>query len=198
MQILKGVRNGLYYGGKVRFMHSLVMSILFMKGSPLERLRNILKLTIEHGIRIGVYVGVYKTVVLLLAKLEGRKSRLHCFLAGCLGALVINLDGDSPVNQQITLYIISRVTLSGGRLLQNKQVLPKFDFYKVLTTCSWAAIMFLYAYNKNELQPSMTSSMDFLYLKSDGYTDWTDYLPVYLPSLFKRQIEAFVAPNSNQ
>ena len=47
LKVLKGVRNGLYYGAKVRFMHSLVMSILFMKGTPLNKLRSILKLTIE-------------------------------------------------------------------------------------------------------------------------------------------------------
>ena len=31
LKILKGARNGFYYGGKVRLMHSLVMAILFSK-----------------------------------------------------------------------------------------------------------------------------------------------------------------------
>jgi len=37
--ILRGVRNGIYYGGKVRAMHSVVMGVLFMKGTALERFK---------------------------------------------------------------------------------------------------------------------------------------------------------------
>ena len=68
LKILKGIRNGIYYGAKVRFMHSLVMSILFMKGSVKNKLKTILKLTIEHAVRLGVFVGVYKTASLILRR----------------------------------------------------------------------------------------------------------------------------------
>lgn len=33
MSSIKGLRNGIYYGGKIRFMHALVMTILFRKGT---------------------------------------------------------------------------------------------------------------------------------------------------------------------
>ena len=33
MSAIKGMRNGIYYGGKIRFMHALVMTLLFKNGS---------------------------------------------------------------------------------------------------------------------------------------------------------------------
>jgi peroxisomal membrane protein 4 len=192
LKIVKGIRNGMYYGAKVRFMHSLVMSILFMKGTLREKIRAILKMTIEHSLRLALFVGVYKTVMMILRKIEGRRSRLHAFIGGVLGAVAINLDGDSPVNQQITLYIISRSIVGGGKLMQKKNILPPFDLYKWVSIFSWSFVMLIYAWNKRNLQPSMTTSMDFLYVQSDKYNGWTDYVPVYMPLLFKRRIERFM------
>ena len=42
---IRGLRNGLYYGGKVRFAHSIVMAILFQTGSPIDKLNNAIKLS---------------------------------------------------------------------------------------------------------------------------------------------------------
>lgn len=193
LKILKGASNGIAYGAKVRFMHSLIMSILFMKGSALSRIKMILKMTAEHSLRLGAFVLVYKTVQLLLRKLEGKNTAVHNFIAGILGSYVINLDGDTPVNQQITLYIISRVVLGGGKSLQKRGYIPKFDLYKVISVGSWASVMLIYAWNKTKLQPSMAQSMDFLYRQSDKYHGWTDYVPVYMPLNFKEKIEHFMA-----
>lgn len=43
MPVLKGLRNGLYYGGKVRLVHSFVMMLLFKSVSKQE-IKNIVKL----------------------------------------------------------------------------------------------------------------------------------------------------------
>lgn len=40
--ILKGLRNGIYYGGKVRLVHSFVMMLLFKSISKAE-IKNIFK-----------------------------------------------------------------------------------------------------------------------------------------------------------
>lgn len=197
LRILKGISSGVYYGAKVRFMHSLVMSVLFMEGSLESKLRKILRLTIEHAIRLGIFVGVYKTVEIMLRKLEGRKSALQCFVAGLIGSLVINLDADSPVNQQITLYIISRVIFGGAKTLQKDGVLPKFNLFKVISVVSWALVMYIYARDKVALQASMRQSMDFLYRQSDKFTGWTDYVPVYMPSMFRKKIEGFVVGSTS-
>jgi peroxisomal membrane protein 4 len=197
LRILKGISSGVYYGAKVRFMHSLVMSILFMEGTMKAKLRKILKLTIEHAIRLGVFVGVYKTVETLLRKLEGRKSALQCFVAGLIGSLVINLDADTPVNQQITLYIISRVIFGGAKTLQKDHVIPKFNLFQTISVVSWALVMYIYARDKVALQASMRQSMDFLYGQSDKYSGWTDYVPVYMPSMFRKKIEGFVVGSTS-
>lgn len=193
LKIIKGTSNGLAYGARVRFMHSLIMSILFMKGSIVSRVRMILKMTAEHSLRLGAFVFVYKTVQMLLRKLEGRTSALHNFIAGVLGSFVINFDGDTPVNQQITLYIISRVILGGGKSMQKRGYLPQFNLFKFISVTSWACVMLIYAWNKKNLQPSMAQSMDFLYLQSDKYHGWTDYVPLYMPLNFKEKIERFMA-----
>jgi hypothetical protein len=45
---LKGLRNGLYYGGKVRLVHSLIMTVLF-KDLNKQSLKQIIKMTVEHA-----------------------------------------------------------------------------------------------------------------------------------------------------
>lgn len=197
LRILKGISNGLSYGAKVRFMHSLVMSILFMTGSYKSKVQKIIKLTVEHSIRLGVFVGVYKTVEIVLRRLEGRKAPIHTFVAGLVGALAINLDADSPVNQQITLYIISRVIFGGAKTLQKKDVLPNFNIFRVMSVVSWAFVMYIYARNKVSLQASMRQSMDFLYVQSDKFSGWTDYVPVYMPLLVRKKLEGFVVGSTS-
>lgn len=197
LRIVKGINNGISYGAKVRFMHSLVMSILFMKGSLQSKVRKILKLTVEHSLRLGVFVGAYKTVEIILRRLEGKKAPIHTFVAGIIGALVINLDADSPVNQQITLYIISRVIFGGAKTMQQKKMIPSFNIFRVMSMVSWALVMYIYARNKVSLQDSMRQSMDFLYLQSDKFSGWTDYVPVYMPTLVKKKLAGFVVNSTS-
>lgn len=39
LRLVRGLRNGMYYGGKIRFMHSLVIMILFGKGNIFKRIK---------------------------------------------------------------------------------------------------------------------------------------------------------------
>jgi hypothetical protein len=41
--------------------------------------------------------------------------------------------------------------------------------------------MYLFEVNKSSLQPSLTSSMQFLYKDSDKTTGWRDFVPFYIP-----------------
>jgi len=64
---IRGFRNGLYYGGKVRFAHALVMAILFQSGvSPLQKLKTAVKLAWMHGRNLGSFVFVYKVALCVL------------------------------------------------------------------------------------------------------------------------------------
>lgn len=65
IQVLKGFRNGLYYGGKVRLVHALVMTLLF-KSLNKKEIVNICKLGFEHAKNLGLFVLGYKATCLLL------------------------------------------------------------------------------------------------------------------------------------
>lgn len=65
IKVLKGLRNGLYYGGKVRLVHSLVMTLLF-KSLNQKEIVNIMKLGFEHARNLGLFVFGYKGTVIVL------------------------------------------------------------------------------------------------------------------------------------
>lgn len=67
---LLGLRQGVYYGARIRFFHALVMTLLFKQGSMRSKLRIILKLTYEHARNLGAYVFLYKTLVCILTRLH--------------------------------------------------------------------------------------------------------------------------------
>lgn len=66
LRLVRGLRNGMYYGGKIRFMHSLVIMILFGKGNIFKRIKTILKNTINHAINLGAFVLTFKSAKLIL------------------------------------------------------------------------------------------------------------------------------------
>jgi hypothetical protein len=45
----------------------------------------------------------------------------------------------------------------------------------------WGLVMFLFEANKSSLQPSLSSSMQFLYKDSDVTRGWRDFVPIYIP-----------------
>ena len=189
LKIIRGARNGFYYGGKVRLMHSIVISILFMKGSLRSRIQRVLKLTLEHALRIGIFVAIYKTICVVLKRLRGGKHPFHSFIAGGIGAFVINLDGDSVINQQITFYLLSRVTLGLFKIFQSRGYLPDFNVNRFLSLTGWGSVMALFFEDKSCLQPSLINSMQFLYEDSDTVSDWTDLVPVDIPQFAKQYLE---------
>ncbi|POM61839.1 Peroxisomal membrane protein, partial [Phytophthora palmivora] len=66
LAILRGVRNGSFYGTKVRAPHAMVMIFLFQKGSIRQKLRGVVRLTFEHSKNLALFVGVYKSVLAVL------------------------------------------------------------------------------------------------------------------------------------
>ena len=47
--ILRGARNGFFYGARLRFAHAFVMSFLFGKGTYKERIILAVKMALKHG-----------------------------------------------------------------------------------------------------------------------------------------------------
>lgn len=188
-KIVRGVRNGMYYGGKVRLMHSIVMMILFGKGSLTDRVKRILSLTKEHALRIGTFVGVYKTIVILLKRLRGGGNPFHAFIAGGIGAYIINMDGESSINQQITFYVLARVIIGSFKILQDREVLPKFNVNRMLSLVGWGTVMAMFHFDKSTLPYSMQTSMNQLYEESEEVKDWTEVIPVPVPKSVKAALE---------
>jgi len=119
--IFKGMRNGLEYGSKVRFVHTLVMTLLF-KDIKLVYLPTILKtivtMALEHGLNLGMFVLAYKTGYKTLNYLTKPSSFNH-FISGLLfGTLIFGKK--TGVNNQIVLYLLSRVMIGLATLAYTK------------------------------------------------------------------------------
>lgn len=61
------------------------------------------------------------------------------------------------------LYLLSRNLMGGLQNLKNKSIIKNDNFFPAISLLCWATVMFLYADDKSALQPSLTSSMNFLY-----------------------------------
>lgn len=177
---LRGLRNGLYYGGKVRFTHALVMSILFKRGSLKHRAISIAKLTWEHARNLGVYVFFYKLLVCFLQRVRHKQSKFHSLIAGfVVGGLVFK--DKTAVNSQIMLYLLSRVITGGAQRLADLGYLPNVKVFTLLSAACWGIVMFLFEDDAGVLQQSLKSSMNFLYRESDLYESWRDFIPFSIP-----------------
>ena len=99
------------------------------------------------------------------------------------------------------LYLFSRVAIGlatlfyrkMGQLTQGK--LSKIGFieqgygYYLLSAVCWGVVMWLFEKDKTTLQPSLKSSMEFLYKESDQVGSLTDLIPFY-PKEKKKQTHA--------
>ena len=108
------------------------------------------------------------------------------FIAGLLGGYVVfgqrSRSGKiSSVNQQIVVYVFARVVLALARLA----VKPGYGFpgvsepkksatvshyaWPVFASVSWAMVMHLFKWHGAELQPSLRSSMTYIYANADTW-----------------------------
>ncbi|KAK7729528.1 mitochondrial ornithine carrier protein [Botryosphaeria dothidea] len=115
LTLVKGVRNGIVYGSKVRFPHALVLR---------TKAKLVLKATRMHARNLGLFALVYKSTMLLLRRTNGKEGRYDAFLAGLAGGYtVFGRTIHSSVSQQIVIYVFARVVLAYAKLL----VQPKGD-----------------------------------------------------------------------
>lgn len=102
LAIVKGARNGLVYGAKIRLPHAFVMTFLFGSGTPREKLEKILTAARQHAVRLCSYVAIYKTVLLVLKDLfhDGKPGSFDPFIAGMFGGWYM-FGERTPVNEQV-------------------------------------------------------------------------------------------------
>ncbi len=187
---LRGLRNGLFYGGRIRLMHSLVMAILFRKGPISSMVKEVLSNTYQHAKSLGLFVFFYKSVVCLLNQIRKEPSKIHTLISGfVVGYFVFGMNQNS-INYQIILYLLSRVIVGLVQKLAKKRKIGKMRFFPYLAMFSWAAVMILFEYNKKALQGSLASSMEFIFKDSDKtLKKWVELVPFEKPVFLDKIIK---------
>jgi len=183
LAILKGARNGFVYGVKVRFPHALVMSLLFGHGDWTSRLRVIYRTTRQHALNLAKFVSLYKALLLLQRKINGKQQDIDTFIAGLIGGYIV-FGERNAVNEQIVLYVVSRVVASfiprasspyntspQSALASStvKPIPPDSRYFKLFAALSWGAVMWLFQHRGETIQPGMFNSMKYLYRDSDSW-----------------------------
>ncbi|XP_002916435.1 peroxisomal membrane protein 4 isoform X1 [Ailuropoda melanoleuca] len=177
LAMLKGFRNGAVYGAKIRAPHALVMTFLFRSGSLQEKLRAILQATYTHSRNLACFVFTYKGLCALQAHVQGETYQVHSFLAAFIGGLLV-FGGNSNINSQINMYLLSRVLFALCRLGVEKGYIPepRWDPFPLFTGLVWGLVLWLFEYHRPTLQPSLQSSMTYLYQDSNVWHDISDFL----------------------
>jgi len=183
LAILKGARNGFVYGVKVRFPHALIMAILFGRGDWPSRLRVIFRATKQHAFNLAKFVSLYKILLLLQKKVNGGKARnADTFIAGLIGGYLV-FGERSAVNEQIVLYVVSRVVASflprasspysKAPTANNlaRPIPPDSRYFSVFAAVAWGAVMYLFQHRGETIQPGMFNSMVYLYRDSETWKD---------------------------
>ncbi|MCJ1296706.1 hypothetical protein MMC34_008272 [Xylographa carneopallida] len=187
LALIKAARNGAVYGAKVRFPHALVMVFLFRSGSWKEKLKIIFKATRTHARNLATFAVIYKTIVLLIrhAPPSGKEASYDTFLAGLIGGyIVFGRNSQSSVNQQIVTYVFARVVLALAKMSVQKGGLVPVQLreqvirnaWPMFAAVSWGTVMWLFRWFPETVQPSMRSSMQYIYTNADHWNGFRDFL----------------------
>lgn len=79
---------------------------------------------------------------------------------------------------QINMYLLSRLLFALCRLGLDKGYLPepRWDPYPLFSGLVWGLVLWLFEYHRPTLQPSLQSSMTYLYEDSNTWHDLSDFL----------------------
>ncbi|KAK3936179.1 peroxisomal membrane protein 4 [Diplogelasinospora grovesii] len=197
LAVVKAARNGAVYGCKVRFPHALVMVLLFRSGTFREKAWLIFRATRIHAMNLARFATVYKLTCLLLkhyGATPGKEGPFDTFIAGLLGGYFVfgqrsKRSGKiSSVNQQIVIYVFARVVLALARLAvkpghglpvvsePNRSAVISHYAWPVFASVSWASVMYLFRWHAAELQPSLRSSMTYIYSNSETWDGLQNFI----------------------
>ncbi|XP_061487635.1 peroxisomal membrane protein 4 [Rhineura floridana] len=177
LAVVKGFRNGAVYGAKIRAPHALVMTFLFRSGSLREKLKAIVRATYTHSRNLAYFVFTYKGLMALQSQMQGKKIPFHSFLAACIGGWLV-FGENNNINSQINMYLLSRILFGLSRLAVEKGYIPepKQDLFPLFAALVWGIVLWLFEYHRHTLQPSLQSSMTYLYDDSNVWHDVSDFL----------------------
>uniref|UniRef100_A0A6B2F8F6 Peroxisomal membrane protein 4 n=1 Tax=Bothriechis nigroviridis TaxID=88079 RepID=A0A6B2F8F6_BOTNI len=177
LALLKGFRNGAVYGVKIRAPHALVMTFLFKSGSLKEKLKAILQATYLHSRTLACFVFTYKGLMAMQSRMQGKKVPFQSFLAAFIGGWLL-FGENNNINSQINMYLLSRILFGLSRLAVEKGYIPqpRQDPFPLFAALVWGIVLWLFEYHRHTLQPSLQSSMTYLYDDSNVWHDISDFL----------------------
>lgn len=165
-----------------------------------EKLWLIFRATKTHARNLAKFATIYKTTVMLLKHYgpgeAGKEGPYDTLVAGLLGGYFVfggrsRKNGKiSSVNQQIVIYVFARVVLALARLavregspvalpvVSRQGVSDKVSHYAwpVFASVSWGLVMWLFRYHPEDLQPSLRSSMSYIYAQSDEWDGLRNFI----------------------
>jgi len=92
----------------------------------------------------------------------------------------------SSVNQQIVIYVFARVALALARMsvqpsagiIRSVELSEKIkhNAWPVFAALSWASVMWIFRWYPDSVQPSLRSSMKYIYQDSDHWDSLRNFL----------------------
>lgn len=182
----QGLINGLYYGGKIRFIHTLIMSFLFRKESASKIFMFSVRQGIRHAKILGLYVLFYKLFVCLLRKIHKKKRNLHNFIAGfTMGVIFFGLKKNS-IKEQIVLYLFSRVFM-GFLNYWLKKYDKNIKNQRLVNSIHWGLLIWIFQFHPDSLHDSYKNTLNFMFKESDKpVQNWRELIPLEKPVIFER------------
>jgi peroxisomal membrane protein 4 len=182
LSILRGFRNGVVYGARIRFPHALVMTFMFRSGTLQSKIKDILLATYTHSKNLGLFVLIYKTITCLLRHFRLKDDAWNAIIGGAVGGSLV-FGTNTPINAQINMYVMSRVIFGLVNLATEMKILPTFSSaYTLYSAAIWALVMVLFERRPAVLQRSLTTSMEYLYHNSNSFPElpkngnWIEWL----------------------
>ncbi|OJJ46051.1 hypothetical protein ASPZODRAFT_159643 [Penicilliopsis zonata CBS 506.65] len=193
LSLVKGARNGVVYGSKVRFPHALVMIFLFRSGTFREKVKLVLQATRQHARNLATFAMVYKGSMILLRNLNPtgtrKEGRYDSFFAGLMGGYVVFGRNNGSVSQQIVIYVFARVMLALAKLAIQPDMHPFSSLitpetrtqitnnaWPAFASLSWAMVMYIFRWYPDTLASSLRSSMVYIYSDSDHWDSFRNFL----------------------
>ncbi|KPA74087.1 putative peroxisomal membrane protein 4 [Leptomonas pyrrhocoris] len=172
---LKGFRNGVVYGTRVRAPHALVLNLVWSKSPYSSMPAKIFKVTKTHALGLGYSAALFAVVRGLLRHMQGTTRVWHNALAGFLIGACFWGDSNNGVHIQMMMYILARLICGLYHLITAKLAISVPSYaYRVYMGGLWSLVILFLSYSPDQLQASMKQSLQYIFEESNKFSNWYD------------------------
>lgn len=176
---LKGFRNGVVYGTRVRAPHALVLNLVWSKAPYRTIPGKVLQVTKTHALGLGWSAVVFALTRGILQRLQGTRQIWHDALAGFLIGFLFWGNPSNGVHIQMMMYMIARVICALYHLLSARMRLNiPTKAYRFFSGALWSCTILFLLYEPQMLQSSMLQSLRYIFQDSGRFNNWYDLLVV--------------------